>query len=98
MKRSGLIMIGTMFLLAFMVSASMAIEVKAYDRKIEISWQRPGYNLNKLTGELDTTRPAHDIYHYNVFRRSIKTGPWIKINRQIIPNYRNYYPHIQYHH
>ncbi|MEW6088101.1 MAG: Ig-like domain-containing protein [bacterium] len=87
------ICLAALMLLMTLVSSKTALDVKTGDRQVEIRWAPPKYNLNKATKLPDPTRPVYDLFFYDVYRRSIDDplAPWIKINRQMIPNYQHYY-------
>lgn len=89
MKKSLIVLM----LLTFVTFPSTAIDVKVGDRRVELRWSPPKYNLDRKTGQPDPTKPVYDLSHYNVYRRSIDdpSAPWVKVNREIIPNYQNYY-------
>ncbi|MFH1288655.1 MAG: tetratricopeptide repeat protein [bacterium] len=82
-----------LMLLTFVTFPSVAIDVKFGDKQLEVMWSPPKYNLDRKTGLPDPKKPVNDLFHYNVYRRSVDDplAPWIKINRQIIPNYQHYY-------
>lgn len=91
MKINRIVLVSLIFLTV--ITLPNLATVKNSDRQVEIRWGPPKYNIDRVTGQPDPTKPVYDLYFYNIYRKSVEDpdAPWIKLNRQIIPSYQNNY-------